>query len=269
MKTLGPPPGLAPFSPRSVLLANGTVARVRASTSEDRSALLALHRHASDNSIYLRFFSMNRAASDSFVDRVCSASSTSWSLVAEQGGRVVGIATAALETPGTAEVSLLVDEQLHGQGVGTLLLEHLARWSAARGVTSFSAEVLAGNARMLRVFHDAGFVLDEQRDHEVMSVTMDIRPSAASVAASARRERSAEAHSLAPLLEPASVCVVGVSRSRGGVGRELLENIVSGGYAGAVTAVGRPGLSVARGTVRQRPRRRAARPGPGGGGAPG
>jgi acyl-CoA synthetase (NDP forming) len=138
-----------------------------------------------------------------------------------------------------------VDEQMHGQGVGTLLLEHLARWSATRGVSSFSAEVLAGNVRMLRVFHDAGFVLDEKRDHDVMSVRMDIRPNAASAAASARRERSAEAHSLAPMLEPASLCVVGVSRSRGSVGREVLENILSSGYSGAVTAVGRPGLAVA------------------------
>jgi acyl-CoA synthetase (NDP forming)/GNAT superfamily N-acetyltransferase len=217
---------------------------VRTTTPDDRSSLLALHRGASDNSIYLRFFSMSRAASDSFVDRVCTDSTASWSLVAEQGHRIVGIATAALEAPGRAEVALLVDEQMHGQGIGTLLLEHLAEWSAAYGVSSFSAEVLAGNVSMLRVFHDAGFVLDQKRDHEVMSVTMDIRPSAASLAASGRRERFAEERSLAPLLEPASVCVVGVSRSRGRIGRELLENILSGGYTGTVTAVGRPGLAV-------------------------
>ena len=240
----GPPP----YAPRTVLLANGTVARVRTTTPEDRSALLALHRGASDNSIYLRFFSVNRAASDSFVDRVCTVSAGEWSLVAEQGRRIVGIATAAVESPGRAEVALLVDEQMHGLGIGTLLLEHLAEWSATFGVSSFSAEVLAGNVSMLRVFHDAGFVLDQQRDHEVMTVTMDIRPSAASLAASGRRERVAEKHSLAPLLEPASMCVVGVSRSRGRIGREVLENVLAGGYTGTVTAVGRLGLAVAGAT---------------------
>jgi GNAT superfamily N-acetyltransferase len=220
------------YAPRKVLLANGTVARVRSSTPEDRDALLELHRNASDNSIYLRFFAVNRSASEAFVDRVCAPSPTSWSLVAEHGGRVVGIATAAVDAPGTAEVAMLVDERLHGQGIGTLLLEHLAQWSLARGVSTFSAEVLAANVPMLRVFHDAGFEFVQQRDHEVLSMTMDIRPSAASLAASGRRERAAERRSLAPLLEPAGVCVLGVSRRRGGIGREVLENILAGGYGG-------------------------------------
>jgi acyl-CoA synthetase (NDP forming)/GNAT superfamily N-acetyltransferase len=232
------------YAPRKVLLANGTVARVRSSTPEDRDALLELHRNASDNSIYLRFFAVNRSASEAFVDRVCAPSPTSWSLVAEHGGRVVGIATAAVDAPGTAEVAMLVDERLHGQGIGTLLLEHLAQWSLARGVSTFSAEVLAANVPMLRVFHDAGFEFVQQRDHEVLSMTMDIRPSAASLAASGRRERAAERRSLAPLLEPAGVCVLGVSRRRGGIGREVLENILAGGYGGTVTAVGRSGLDV-------------------------
>lgn len=232
------------YAPHAVLLANGTAARVRSSTPEDREGLLELHRNASDSSIYLRFFSVNRSASESFVDRVCTSSPTGWSLVAEQGGRIIGIASAAVEAPGAVEVAMLVDERLHGQGIGTLLLEHLAQWSLARRVSTFSAEVLAANIPMLRVFHDAGFELAEQRDHEVLSMTMDIRPSAASVAASGRRERAAERRSLAPLLEPASVCVLGVSRHRGGIGREVLENILAGGYGGTVTAVGRPGLAV-------------------------
>ena len=233
------------YGPVPVLLANGTPARVRSSVPEDRAALLELHRNASDNSIYLRFFCVNRSASESFVDRVCTSSSTGWSLVAEQGGRIVGIASAAVDAPGSAEVAMLVDELRHGQGIGTVLLEHLARWSLDRGVSRFEAEVLAANGPMLRVFHDAGFELTEQRDHEVLSMTMDTRPSATSDAATWRRERMAERRSLAPLLEPRSVCVLGVSRSRGGIGREVLENILASGYTGTVTAVGRPGLAVA------------------------
>ena len=140
-----PAPAVPSFTARSVLLATGVVARVRSTTAGDRDALLELHRSASDSSLYLRFFSVNRTASDAFVDRVCTDTSTTWSLVAELGGRIIGIATAALETAGRAEVALLVAEHLHGQGVGTLLLEQLAGWSAARGVSEFSAEVLAGN----------------------------------------------------------------------------------------------------------------------------
>ena len=232
------------FSPRTVLLANGSRAQVRVTTADDRPALLDLHRGASDASLYLRFFTVNRSAGESFVQRVCTPSTTTWSLVAEQGGRVLGIATAMVDSPGSAEVALLVDEDLHGQGVGTLLLEHLAAWSWRRGVATFVADVLTANAPMMRVFHDAGFRLTQHRDHDVLSLSMDIRPSAASVAAADSRERTAERRSLTPLLEPTSVCVVGVSRHRGGIGREVLENILGGGYTGTVTAVGRPGLDV-------------------------
>ena len=49
--------------------------------------------------------------------------------------------------------------------------------------------------------------------------------------------------SLRHLLEPASVAVIGASRRRGTVGREILHNIVTGGFAGQVYPVnpqGRP-----------------------------
>ena len=39
------------------------------------------------------------------------------------------------------------------------------------------------------------------------------------------------------LMRPASVAVVGASRRRGTVGREILHNIVSGGFAGTVYPV--------------------------------
>lgn len=232
------------FDRRTALLADGSVALVREVRASDRPALLALHAGASDASIYLRFFSLNRSAAEAFVERVCAPSATTWSLVAETHGRLVGIATAAVGAEGDAEVALLVDEQTHGLGVGTLLLEQLAGWSLARGVTTFSADVLAENVPMLRVFRDAGFGLRQQRDHEVVSVTLDIRPSPASVAATDRRERQAERRSLSHLFEPRSVAVLGVSRSRGRIGREVLENLLAVGFEGEVHAFGRAGLDV-------------------------
>jgi acyl-CoA synthetase (NDP forming)/GNAT superfamily N-acetyltransferase len=232
------------FSRRTALLADGSAALVREVRASDRTALLALHAAASDASIYLRFFSLNRSAAEAFVERVSSPSAGTWSLVAETRGRLVGIATASVGAQGEAEVALLVDEQTHGLGVGTLLLEHLAAWSLARGVSTFSADVLAENHPMLRVFHDAGFGLREQRDHEVVSVILDIRPSPASVAATDRRERQAERRSLSHLFEPRSVAVLGVSRSRGGIGREVLENVLAAGFEGEVHAFGRAGLDL-------------------------
>src|SRR5215469_6287314 len=51
------------------------------------------------------------------------------------------------------------------------------------------------------------------------------------------RESLADVASLRPLLRPDSVAVVGASRRRGTVGREILRNIVTGGFSGRVYPV--------------------------------
>ena len=53
----------------------------------------------------------------------------------------------------------------------------------------------------------------------------------------AARESYADVASLRHLLRPASVAVIGASRRRGSQGREILHNIVTGGFAGPVYAV--------------------------------
>jgi len=226
----------------AVLLANGASLMVRPLVASDHDDLIALHRRASDTSIYKRFFSCNRSSADTFVETIVSAGPDTHSLVAVRHSHVVGVATAIDRDDLTAEVALLVDESMHGMGIGSILLEHLARAARARGVRSFVADVLTENIAMLRVFHDLGFVLVEQRDHEVLALSLDITPRVESVEASDARARHARRASLRPLFEPRSVAVVGVSRRRGGIGREVVENLLAGGYAGELHAVGHPDL---------------------------
>ncbi|MCU0990389.1 MAG: acetate--CoA ligase family protein [Xanthomonadales bacterium] len=54
------------------------------------------------------------------------------------------------------------------------------------------------------------------------------------------------AHTLAPLLQPASIAVVGASEKEGSVGRRTVENLLRGGYAGRLYAVN-PGYGSVRG----------------------
>ena len=227
-----------------VLLADGSSAQIRPATELDRVQLRALHARASDESIYRRFFSANRTAAQAFVDVICTPRPGAWSLVAVHGGRIVGVATATETGEGVAEVAFLVDESLHGIGIGTALLEKLAAEGRRRGLSGFSAEVLTDNLPMLRVIHDAGFSLDEHREYGVVSLTMDLTLSPEAVAAAARRERQAQRRSLTPLFEPKSVAVLGVSRRRGRIGREVLENIKAGEFEGALFAVGHRALQM-------------------------
>lgn len=232
------------FRPIFVLLADGTSARIRAAEPADHDEVLALHERASDESIYRRFFSVSRVSAQHFVEAVCSPTSTMRTLVAVRSGHLVGMASASVEAAEDAEVAFLVDESLHGVGIATALLEQLATWCRRIGVTRFVADVLTENTPMLRVFHDAGFSLHEDSAYGVVTLKMDLREGPESVAASDRRERQAERRSLSALFEPRTVAVLGVSRSLGKIGRQVLENIKRSGFSGRLFAVGRPGLEV-------------------------
>jgi acyl-CoA synthetase (NDP forming)/ribosomal protein S18 acetylase RimI-like enzyme len=221
-----------------VLLADGTIAHIRRVRSEDVDRLITLHAASSDTSIYHRFFALNRRLGEDYVRRLCAEPELgNRALLAEIGGEVVALATAEPVTGDTSEVAFLVADGLQGKGIGTLLLEHLASSQRQLGVTHFVAEVMADNSGMLHVFHDAGYILRERRDHGTVTLEMDTEATDAAVSAADARERAAEARSLRPLLRPRAVAVVGAGRSRGTVGREVLENIRGSDYSGDLYAV--------------------------------
>src|SRR6476469_3010590 len=222
-----------------VLLADGTVAVIRAVRSEDRPGLEALHDEASDASLRLRFFATSHRAGRDYVAHLFEGggADTIASLVATVQGRVVALATAERVGPDVAEVAFLVADSLRGRGVGRLLLGHLAAAARDQGVRRFVAEVLAENTRMLRVFLDAGFEISRETEEGTVHVEMGTTASARAVAAADEREFLSEARSLAPLLYPGSVAVTGVRRDGSGVGAAALHSIGSGGFTGRLCVV--------------------------------
>ena len=221
-----------------VLLTSGQVARIRPPAGSDRSRLTALFEQATDESIRLRFFTLNRDAGSEYVDHLLSAAPTAViALVAEVGDALVGLASAEQIDPGSAEVSFLVADSVHGRGLGTLLLEHLAAAAREKGVRRFTAEVLVDNTMMLKVLRDAGFDVKGHTSYGVESLEMSTAATAVAVAAADARECAAEVRSLQPLLYPRTVAVVGARREAGGVGRAVLQGIRSGGFTGDLLVV--------------------------------
>lgn len=232
----------APTSPRpvaasaDVLLAHGAVVTIRPVAPEDGPILDDLHQRVSQESLWLRFFSAGQSPAHAYVEHVLSSPATI-ALVACSGDRAIGLATAEPVDDLTAEVAFLVDDDLRGQGLGTLLLEHLAAAARDAGFLRFTALVLSENHRMLDVFADAGFDVARQREGGECDVQMDITVTAAAQAAADRREFAAEAHSLRPLLAPRSVAVYGVRRDGSGLGAAVLAAIGRGGFTGSVVVV--------------------------------
>jgi RimJ/RimL family protein N-acetyltransferase len=62
-----------------------------------------------------------------------------------------------------AEIAFAVLHEHQGQGIGSLLLKHLAIIGRAQGIREFQAEVLADNKQMIAVFEGSGFPIDRVR----------------------------------------------------------------------------------------------------------
>lgn len=221
--------------PADVLLADGTVAAIRHVVQEDVQKLHELHERVSDENFRLRFFGVGRSAAHHYVDHLLRDGSLA--MLVEQRGRVIALATAEQVLPGTDEVAFLVEDGRHGQGIGSLLLEHLAAEARRRGTETFTADVLAENHGMLAVFADAGFRMTRHTEEGVVTVRLDTRVTPTSQAAADARERRAEAQSLRPLLYPRSVAVIGVRSDGAGLGRTVLDTIRAGGFTGSLYVV--------------------------------
>jgi acyl-CoA synthetase (NDP forming)/GNAT superfamily N-acetyltransferase len=221
------------------LLTDGGQVEIRPLTGADREAVCALHRDLSDESLYRRFFGLNRAMADRIADQVCRPDGPGHAaLGAWLRGELIGIAEyEPSDAPGEAEVAMAVADRMHHRGVGTLLLEHLGSLARENGIMAFRADTLAENGPMLRVFADAGMPAKRRASSGVVEITMPLVSDEHYLDVVAERERSADVASLMPLFRPRAAAVVGASRRAGTVGASVLCNIAAGGYAGRLYAV--------------------------------
>ena len=135
-------------------------------------------------------------------------------------------------------MAFAVADEHQGRGLSTLLLEHLAaiaRTERHRPVHRRGAGRQPGHARGVRPCRLARHPGVRQRHHRRRVRHRARRP--AYLDTVERREQRAESRSIARLLRPRSVAVVGASDEPSSVGRALMQNLLSSGFAGPVYAV--------------------------------
>src|SRR6266540_3121776 len=239
-------PDLAAWT-ADVVSADGRTVRIRPVRPDDDDRVLALYERLSPESMYLRFFSPVPAETARRVEHLTQVDNDQHVvIVAEMGDELVAMARYdCLGSDRAAEVAFVVDDAQQGHGLGTLLLEHLAAIGRAQGITRFVATTLAQNRRMLEVFQDAGYEVTSRFEQGTIEVAFSIEPTEASVAAQLAREHESEARSIAELLTPASIAVIGAGRRRGSIGHEILRNLLNNGFTGPVSPVNANAQSVA------------------------
>ncbi|VXB44363.1 GNAT family N-acetyltransferase [Citricoccus sp. K5] len=230
-----------------VVLRDGTTAHLRPVRPEDASGLARMHEGQSQSSIYLRFFTFKSSLSRKELERFTHVDYRDRvAFVVLRGEEILGIGRYdRLDDPLEAEVAFNISDASQGKGIGSILMEHLAVAARENGIRRFTAEVLPENRKMLSVFQDTGFEVSRHFDDGVVAVAFSIDPTAQSRAVMESREHRAEARSVAELLAPEAVAVIGASRQWGSVGFALLQNIIEGGYTGPVYGINPEALEVA------------------------
>lgn len=219
------------------LTVDGRIVRLRPVGPGDADALRDLHRAISDDSLYLRFFGLSRSAAMDYVDRLVTPQDGRLTVAAWLADRLVAVASCERTDASTAEVALLVADDCHRLGIGTLMLEHLAARARAHGLRRFTAEILAQNELALRTLRDLGLGMSTTWESGTALVEMDLRPDDDTIRSVDRRGWSAERASVRHLLAPASVAVIGAGLDPTAVGHQVLRNLIDGGFTGSLVAV--------------------------------
>lgn len=219
-----------------VVLASGLTARVRQIEPTDAEALTRFHDGLSAESRHKRYFTPMPHLSDTMLQRFVNVDHVEReALVVLAGDAIVGLGQyERLRTqPADAEVAFSVADALQGQGIGTLLLEHLASLARERGIERFVAETLATNDDMLHVFTRAGYQVHRRFNDGVYEVSFAIAPTSDSERLRGEREHRATVASIGRLLHPASIAVAD-ERDENGDARAML----TGRYQGRIVPPG-------------------------------
>ena len=230
-----------------VTTADGGSVHIRPIIPDDAERLVAFHARQSPESIYFRYFSARPTLSAADLRRFTHVDMKERvAFIALLDADLIGVGRYdQYRESGEAEVAFFIDDAHHGRGLATILLEYLASAGRDNGVKAFVASVLPANRAMLGVFTAAGFDVATRFADGVIEVRFDIASTPVSKAALEERAFRSDARTVARLMEPRSVAVIGAGRRPGTIGHEVLRQLVAHAFTGPVFAVNREATHVA------------------------
>ena len=222
-----------------VVVRDGSTVCVRRATADDVDALAQFFHTLSSESLYYRFLGIPSLTEARLRALTATDDRAGASLVVESAGRIVAFAGFYRDPAcaDRAEVAFAVSDALQGHGIGTRLLEQLARMARDLDISTFDAYVLAENRRMLEVFRDSGFEVTTRLEDCVFHVEISLLVTRRYEDRAAARSRAAATASMKAFFEPHMVAVVGAGRQRGKIGSEILHNLVTAGFSGTLVPV--------------------------------
>ncbi|MCX6091818.1 MAG: GNAT family N-acetyltransferase [Candidatus Bipolaricaulota bacterium] len=132
----------------------------------------------SDQSVYQRFISSRKDMPHERLQEFVVIDYTSEMVIlavmtVDEREIVAGVGQYGIDAQThTAEVALVVRDDVQKRGVGTELLNYLTLLARKEGLLGFTAEVLIENRPMMRLFERAGFSIDKKRGAGVYELKM-------------------------------------------------------------------------------------------------
>jgi acyl-CoA hydrolase/GNAT superfamily N-acetyltransferase len=154
---------------REVRLRDGREVLLRPTRTSDTRAMQELFYRLSQEDVQTRFFQQLTSLTDTAAQHLCSVDYEEEMAFAAVVGpseheRIVAASSYFLNpASGLAEVAYMVDPDWQGAGIGAILHAGLVEYARHHGARGLRADVLAGNARMMRVF--------ERGDHSISTTT--------------------------------------------------------------------------------------------------
>ena len=160
-------------------LRDGRTVEIRALRPDDEGDMLAAVGRTGSQSLQRRFFVVKRGFSEkeiAFFMNIDFTNHVALVALADEDGRkaIIGGGRYILTEPSKAEIAFVVIDAYQGQGVGTLLMRHLAAIARAAGLKELIAEVLPENAAMRKVFSKFGFQARGSQDPQVVHLVLTL-----------------------------------------------------------------------------------------------
>jgi acyl-CoA hydrolase/GNAT superfamily N-acetyltransferase len=162
----------------SHLFKGGLTVRFRAIKPSDEEEMRKLFYRFSDNAVYYRYFSaiktMPHRKMQEYVNIDYQRSMSIVGTVDESGTeRIVaeGRYVRHRDRP-FADVAFVVDEGCQGLGIASYLFDQLIRVAREQGIEGFTADVIADNKAMLKVFEKAHFPIQAVLEYGIYNLTI-------------------------------------------------------------------------------------------------
>jgi len=158
-------------------LRDGREVEIRALRPDDKDDMLAAVGRTGAQSLQRRFFVAKRGFSEreiTFFMNIDFIKHVALVALANEDGRktIIGGGRYIVTEPGRAEIAFVVIDDYQGQGVGTLLMHHLAVLARKAELQELVAEVLPENTAMRKVFGKFGFQMRRGGDPQVVHLVL-------------------------------------------------------------------------------------------------